>query len=118
LFSAANLGEIKNADRLSILFTPTCLDGFFYHPQKDSLAEELLFKNDGGIVAGIVPTGLSLPEDQRALMLALFDELFTSRVPTLGEALMRAKQKMDVSSETLREVVETFGLLGDPALEN
>jgi hypothetical protein len=118
LFSPASLGAIKNAERLPILFTPTCLDGFFYHPQKDSLAEELLFKNDGGIVAGIVPTGLSLPEDQRALMLALFDELFTSRVPTLGEALMRAKQKMDVSSETLREVVETFGLLGDPALEN
>ncbi|MEW5717218.1 MAG: C25 family cysteine peptidase [Chloroflexota bacterium] len=117
LFSVANLGEIKNAERLPILFTPTCLDGFFYHPQKDSLAEELLFKNDGGIVAGIVPTGLSLPPDQQMLMRALFDELFAQRTPTLGEALTRAKQKMDVSAETLREVVETFGLLGDPALE-
>ena len=117
LFSPASLGEIKNAERLPILFTPTCLDGFFYHPQIDSLAEELLFKNDGGIVAGVVPTGLSLPPDQRELMLALFDELFSQRAPTLGEALMHAKQKMDVSSENLREVVETFGLLGDPALE-
>ena len=76
----------------------------------------MLFKNDGGIVAGIVPTGLSLPPDQLELMLALFDELFTQRAPTLGEALMRAEQKMDVTSENLREVVETFGLLGDPAL--
>ncbi len=117
LFSAVNLGELKNAERLPILFTPTCLDGFFYHPQKDSLAEELLFKHDGGIVAGIVPTGLSLPPDQQTLMRALFDELFAQRAPTLGEALTRAKQKMDVSAETLREVVETFGLLGDPALE-
>ena len=117
LFSTANLGEIKNADRLPILFTPTCLDGFFYHPQKDSLAEELLFKEDGGIVAGIVPTGLSLPEDQRALMLALFDEFLAARVPTLGEALTRAKQRMDAATPSAREVIETFGLLGDPALE-
>ena len=117
LFSPASLGEIKNAERLPILFTPTCLDGFFYHPQKDSLAEELLFKNDGGIVAGIVPTGLSLPPEQLDLMLALFDELFAPRAPTLGEALMRAKQRMNVASENLREVVDTFGLLGDPALE-
>jgi hypothetical protein len=116
LFSAENLGEIKNGDRLPILITPTCLDGFFYHPQKDSLTELLLFKNDGGIVAGLVPTGLSLPESQQTLMRALFDELFTTPAPTLGEAILRAKQKTPGESPEILEVIETFGLLGDPAL--
>lgn len=116
LFSVENLGEIKNGDRLPILITPTCLDGYFYHPLKDSLAEELLFKSDGGIVAGLVPTGLSIPDAQSELMNALFSELFEKSAPTLGEAILRAKQKVASDSPEVREVIETFGLLGDPAL--
>jgi len=116
LFSSENLGQLKNGDRLPILFTPTCLDGYFYHPQVDSLAEELLFKNDGGIIAGLAPTGLSLPFDQEEMMRALFDELFQDSTPTLGEAILKAKQKMKADTPENREVIETFGLLGDPAL--
>ena len=116
LFGVENLGEVKNGDRLPILITPTCLDGYFYHPQKDSLTEELLFKADGGIVAGLVPTGLSVPDAQSELMNALFNEVFEKSAPTLGEAVWRAKQRVATESDTVREVVETFGLLGDPAL--
>lgn len=116
LFSAENLGELKNADRLPILFTPTCLDGFFYHPQKDSLAEALLFKSDGGIIAGVVPTGLSLPDAQREFMSGLFTAMYQPSVATLGDAFRQAKQQMQADTPERREVIETFGLLGDPAL--
>lgn len=116
LFSTEHTRDIRNGDRLPVLFTPTCLDGFFYHPQKDSLAEALLFKNDGGIVAGLVPTGLSFPAAQDELMFALFEELFVHNAPTLGDAITRAKQKIRDDSPDLREVIETFVLLGDPAL--
>jgi hypothetical protein len=116
LFSSENLKEVKNGERLPVLVTPTCLDGFFYHPQKDSLAEDALFKNDGGIVAGIVPTGLSLPEAQKEMMRNLYAELFQNNTPTWGEALQRAKQKMRGDVPEMREVIETFVLLGDPAL--
>jgi hypothetical protein len=116
LFGSQFVDQIKNGDRLPILLTPTCLDGYFYHPEKDSLTEALLFKTDGGIVAGLVPTGLSLPSAQDVLMEKLFVELFTQRAPTLGEAMTRAKQQVDPTSPELREVLETFVLLGDPAL--
>jgi Peptidase family C25 len=116
LFSTDNLSEIKNGDLLPILLTPTCLDGFFYHPQVDSLAEDLLFKSDGGIVAGLVPSGLSLPGAQDVMMRNLFKELFGHPDTTLGEAIMRAKQETQGDSPDIREVIDTFGLLGDPAL--
>lgn len=116
LLSADQLDEIRNGDRLPILFTPTCLDGFFYHPQVDSLAEDLLFKNDGGIVAGLAPTGLSLLRAQDAVMQNIFEEIFDQRAATLGEAIMRAKQETSEGSSDTREVIDTFGLLGDPAL--
>jgi len=116
LFSAENLGEIKNGERLPILITPTCLDGFFYHPQRDSLAEDLLFKSDGGIIAGLVPTGLSIPDAQSQLMQELFHQLFSNPAPTLGQAILRAKQQVAADSPNMREVIDTFGLLGDPGL--
>ncbi len=118
LFGVKYVSEIRNGERLPILFTPTCLDGFFYHPFADSLAEELLFKPDGGIVAGIVPTGVSLSSAQSELMNALFVELFDKSSPTLGEAFVRAKQKLNTDAPDIHEVIETFVLLGDPALES
>lgn len=116
LFGVEHLGALKNGARTPILFTPTCLDGFFYHPQKNSLAEELLFKEDGGIVAGLVPTGLSLPQSQEELMRALFAEMLANPAPTFGEAIMRAKRRLNGAIPDTREVIDTFVWLGDPAL--
>lgn len=118
LFGAAYVDQIRNGERLPLLFTPTCLDGFFYHPWQDSLTEDLLFKSDGGIIAGIVPTGVSFADAQKEFMRALFSELFDQSAPTLGEAFTQAKQKVNVDSPAVREVVETFVLLGDPALRS
>jgi len=116
LFSAEHVGALQNEGRLPLLLTPTCLDGFFYHPEKDSLAEQLLFKSGGGIIAGIVPTGLSVPPPQEALMRGLLGELSASPAPALGEALMRAKRALPADFPEYREVIQTFVLLGDPAL--
>ena len=116
LFSAEHVGALQNEERLPLLLTPTCLDGFFYHPEKDSLAEQLLFKSGGGIIAGIVPTGLSVPPPQETLMRGLLGELSASPAPALGEALTRAKRALSADSPEYREVIQTFVLLGDPAL--
>lgn len=116
LFSPENLGELRNGGRLPILFTPTCLDGFFYHPERDSLTEDLLYKPDGGIIAGVVPTGLSTTSAQQTFMAGLFTALDDGSAPTLGEALVRAKLAVSIDSPDVREVIETFGIIGDPAL--
>ena len=114
LFSADNAAEIKNGDRLPILFTPTCLDGFFYHPEVDSLAEDLLFRSDGGIAAGLVPTGLSLPQAQNAVMRNLFKELFDNPTASLGEAILLAKQETQPDSPDVRRGYRYFQFTGRP----
>ncbi len=116
LFSGENVSALTNGDRLPILITPTCLDGYFYHPQKDSLTEDALFKRGGGIVAALAPTGLSLSDAQDTLMVSLLTELFERGAPTLGEAMQRAKQAIPRATPDQREVIDTFGILGDPAL--
>ncbi|MGB8643717.1 MAG: C25 family cysteine peptidase [Anaerolineae bacterium] len=117
LFSDKNLDEIQNGARLPILITPTCLDGYFYQPNQDSLSEQLLFKSDGGIVAALAPTGVSLSGVQAALMRHLMANLFAQPAPTLGEAIRAAKGQMDITSPDQVEVMNTFVLLGDPAMK-
>lgn len=115
LLAAKDVANLTNRTALPILLTPTCLDGYFYDPLKDSLAEQVLFNPNGGIIAGIVPTGLSLPDAQDKLTDLLASEWFDRHAATLGEALTRAKQQLPRDSGT-DEVSETFVILGDPAL--
>lgn len=116
LFSSEDAAGLSNRAGLPILLTPSCLDGFFYHPEVDSLAEQLLFNPRGGIVAGIVSTGLSYPGPQSGLAEGLLRAWFQERAETLGEAFTRAKRSMPVAAPEYVEVIETFVILGDPAL--
>jgi len=53
---------------------------------------------------------------QEPLADAFYRELLTVEGATVGEAMMRAKQSMPDNGKAYRDVMETFNLLGDPAL--
>jgi hypothetical protein len=114
IFSADDVSALKNGGRLPLLITPTCLDGFFAHPKEDSLAEELLWWRDGGIIAGFVPTGLTLPGSQDPLIRGFYEAVFKSG-KSIGEAVLEAKRGLPDGGQGLEDVIETFTLLGDPA---
>lgn len=97
------------------LMTMTCLVGYFHHPTASSMAEELLFNTKGGVVAAFVPTSESLANDQSQLAENLYTHLFGD-APTVGEAIMLAKQDLSAEHDLMQDLIETFTLLGDPAL--
>jgi hypothetical protein len=75
-----------------------------------------LLTPDKGAVAGLFPTGETFPNDQLIMARGLFGEgLFTS--PTLGEALLDAARQLNPEDAGQRDIIHTFALLGDPALE-
>ncbi len=114
---AADLAKIENADgRWPLLVTMTCLTGYFHHPNAESLGELLLRAPDKGIVAALVPTSESITSHQQPLAEAFYRELFGDEAVTIGEAMMRAKQAMPENGKMYRDVIETFNLLGDPAM--
>ena len=114
---SADLAKMSsNGGRLPLLVTMTCLTGFFHHPTADSLGEVLLRAADKGIVAALVPTSESVTSQQEPLADAFYRELLTVEGATVGEAMMRAKQSMPDNGRAYRDVMETFNLLGDPAL--
>lgn len=115
IFRVDDVSRLDNASALPFMVTMTCLVGYFHHPQATSMGEELLFKPDGGVVAALVPTSETLATDQRFLAEAFYRHLFGDAA-TVGEAVMLAKRDLPNDRAIMQDLIETFTVLGDPAL--
>ena len=92
----------------------TCLTGFFAHPTVQSISEALLL-DEAGPVLLLGATSLTLSSSQEPLALGLLNELQNPANERIGDALQIAKAGLDVNNAGIREVSDTFGLLGDPS---
>lgn len=121
IFGVEDVDRLNNNDRLPIVFTVTCLSGLFEHPNTPSLGEALLRARHGGAVAALVPSSAAVLTDQRLLARELADALARSedaKAPrTLGEAVLRAQSGLPQTLGGVRDILLTFNLLGDPALQ-
>jgi hypothetical protein len=114
-----DVAKLANRDKLPIVFTVTCLSGFFEHPATPSLGETLLRAGNGGAVAALVPSSAAVLPDQRLLAQGLASALAerSSETPeALGDVVLSAQRTLSGTSPGVREVLLTFNLLGDPSL--
>lgn len=114
LLTSGDAGALTNRKSLSLVFSMTCLNGFFQDPSLESLAEVLL-KSQGGAVAVWASSGMTEPGGQAAMDQEIFQLMFGSfsikgQPLTLGEATSRAKA--GVSDGDVRR---TWILFGDPS---
>ncbi len=68
-------------------------------------------------MAALAPTSLTLAGDQRALAHALAQGLTDGRHARLGDAVLDAWRAVPTDAPGGRDVMQTFLLLGDPALQ-
>lgn len=116
VFAGADVAMLANNGHTPIFTTFTCNNGAFAEPETDSLAEELLWVEDGGIVAAITPTSrISLPA-LTPMGDLFYAELLKDEVATVGEALLNA-QTAAANDPGLQEAILIVNLLGDPALQ-
>lgn len=116
LFSSADVEALQAPERLPVVLNMTCLTGMFIHPKVESLAETLLWKADGGAVAVLAPSSLTLPYDQSFLSEPLALGLTAPGARSLGELHLAARRKIPLTSPGAVDVMRTFMLFGDPAL--
>ena len=116
LFSSEQIDSLGNNGRQPMMILMSCLLGFFGHPERDAMAEELLLAEDGGAVAVFAPSSLTLSSDQGPLNRALLKVLLQEEAPPVGLAVLEAKRSVAAETRGQRDVIETFTLLGDPAL--
>jgi hypothetical protein len=117
LFCSQDAASLANDGRQPMTIMMSCLLGFFDHPERQALAEELLLAENGGAIAVLAPSSLTLSSDQGPLDRALVKALLSRDVPTVGLAIMEAKRSLSSETQGQRDVIETFTLFGDPALQ-
>ncbi len=121
LFTVKDSATLKNDGTLPVVLNFTCLAGLFTHPTVQSLAETLLWQMDGatpaGAVAVLAPTSLTLGSDQSFLSQALVNGFLANPTERLGDLVLKAWQAVPVDAPSARDVLQTFLLFGDPALQ-
>ena len=116
IFMAEDVSSLSNPARLPVVINMTCLTGFFIHAKVSSLMETLLFYDQGGAVAMLAPTSLTLPSSQSYLSQAFIDTMMQNPTATVGEVFLLAQGKVPAGDADVQEVLLTFMLFGDPAL--
>ncbi len=114
LLGASDVNGLNNAQQ-PIVIALTCLAGRFDNPQSHSLAERLLNRNGGGAVAMWSSSGKSYNAPATRLGEAFYRALYDEGVSTLGLAIQRAHQQMEMDP-IYGSTYLMYNLLGDPAM--
>jgi hypothetical protein len=119
VLNTQDIGLFSNGDRLPVVVSMTCLDGYYLHPfTYDSMAETFLMKVNGGAVASLSPTGMGLPTGHAVLNKGLFSAVFQDNNRVLGSAVNQAKLSLYLQKgDRYRDLLQTYTLFGDPALQ-
>lgn len=120
ILETSDAAGMTNASRLPVVFTVTCLTGYFEHPKTPSLAEALLRNPQGGAVAALVPSSAAVLADQRLLAVALAEALGRGAEGAprrLGDIVRAAQSAVPEGGPGVEDILLTFNLLGDPALQ-
>jgi hypothetical protein len=108
LFTLEHLDLLAPNTKLPFVISLTCYSAPFDHPTADSIGEKLLRLDGKGAIGVFAASWRNSPSSNMGRI--VMDELTTPGA-TFGEAIMRAKHRL--RSPIL---VETYNLLGDPAI--
>ncbi len=109
--------ELAGGAQLPFVLSMTCLTAAFDYNRRRSLGEELLLADNGGAIAFLGSTSNSWVRDQFLLVDEILASLFEDGERILGDVLFDAKRRYLAKNPSGVDLVETFTLLGDPALQ-
>lgn len=118
LFDSAAISLLNaptNNTAVPIVLQFTCLTGFFAHPNQPSISENLLLDENGPVLL-VAATSLTFSSQQQPFARDLLQNLQNPEYERMGDALQAAKLNLNLDLNLgLREISDTFGLLGDPS---
>jgi len=115
IFVNDDIPALENGDRLPVILSMTCLDGYWIYPNRPSLAEELIRTPDRGAVGTFSPTGLGVATGHHIMQRRFYDAVFQDGVRELGAATLAAKLALYATGWHY-DLIHTFTIFGDPAL--
>ncbi len=115
IWRTSDVSGLHNGDRLPVVMTFNCLDGYFAYPGRPSIAETMQRQSGGGSIAAISPSGLGMTTDQQRFRQILMDVLFREGVQELGRALTITNDHY-YQQYGWNYLIATMMLYGDPAM--
>lgn len=109
LSASEDLPRFDNGGRLPFISAFTCSFGQFDNPHQQSMPEDLLVLEDGGMIAGLAGTRATSAGSNSGLVQRFYRRLFEEN-QSLGIALMEAKY-LDFGGEK-----SYYTIFGDPSL--
>ena len=119
LLSHTEVGSLTNGAQLPIWLAMTCWTGSFHAPDStlpQALDVELVRAANGGAIAAFSPTGLGVASGHDLLHRGFLDAMFGSDLTRMGQAAVAAKLDLYINSGQNLDLLDTFAVLGDPAL--
>jgi hypothetical protein len=116
-FSSADVPKLTNGSKLPFLMSLDCLNNYFGVPSRNtSLGEDFLNSASGGALAVLSTAGLSEISDDSALGSHLLDQIFAKDIREIGAVSTFAKIQAIMATGADPEILDSFILLGDPAM--
>jgi hypothetical protein len=112
IFERSHVNALSNTNKLPVVTLADCLNGYFVGTET-SMAEAFLRRPDQRAVAIWAATSLGYASGHQALIGSFYDAIFQDNVYELGAATWQAK----IENPSQGELIETFVLFGDPAME-
>lgn len=109
-----DLPALRNNRRWPVVIEMACFTGAFQRPEP-TLDAGLLTMHNGGAAATWGPTGLGMATGHHHLAAGFLQAVFNDTVSTVGEAALAGKLSLAAAGQHL-DLLDTFTLLGDPAL--
>ena len=118
LFRGEDAAGLVNGRRLPVHLSMTCLDGRFHEIGSDAMAEILVRNPSGGAVAAWAATGLGVAHGHDHLHRGFYRALYTEGEQRLGALTFLGKLTLFTGDSlgVFHDLIDTFILIGDPAL--
>jgi hypothetical protein len=118
LFRVEEVAQLTNQERLPFMLPMTCAEGYFIRPDTiSSLGESIVRKSGGGAIASWSPTGFGTTVGHQMLDESVFSEIFENNQRMLGYLTTQAKYDIYARTSSFSDLIETYTLFGDPALQ-
>jgi hypothetical protein len=112
--TSADVPNLQNGAHLPVVVAVTCVSGQYSVPGSTCLAEYLLLQGQGGAIAVVAPTGLSVNQDASRLNLRLMQLLRANAQAGIGD-LFRQALADHVAQDNPATQPAIYNLMGDPA---
>jgi hypothetical protein len=112
--TSADVPSLQNGARLPLVVAVSCVVGQYSVPGAECLAEALLLQGQGGAIAVVAPTGLSVNHDASRLNLRLMQLLRANAQAGIGDMFRQALID-HVAQDHPTTQPAIYNLIGDPA---